>query len=369
MNRFTTSPINPWLRPLSWLYGLAVAARNAWFDRGWLPERSYPVASIGVGNLAVGGTGKTPHVEWLIRLLQNDYRVAVLSRGYKRKSRGTVEASPSCTAELLGDEPYQMYTKFPQVRFVVDEKRSRGMDYLLHGSEVPPQVVLLDDAFQHRYVKPGLQLLLTDYHRLFSDDVLLPAGRLRESVRGKERAQAVIVTKCPRNLKPIDFNIIGKKLDLFPCQRLFFSTLRYGSLRPLFPTEGRSGERSLLSLRKTPVVVLTGIASPQEMYEQLKRVASEVRLLAFADHHTFEEADFRRLTDLLDQMEASTIVVTTEKDGARLVHHAALPDALKERLYVLPVEIEFLQNKHEEFTHYIKEYVGENQRDRSVSTN
>ena len=171
------------------------------------------------------GTGKTPHTEYLIKLLRDNYHVAVLSRGYKRHSRGYVLATPQSTARSIGDEPYQMHTKFPSVTLAVDENRCHGIEQLLSIKEPSIEVVLLDDAFQHRYVKPGLSILLTDYHRLFCDDTLLPAGRLRESVNGKNRAQIVIVTKCPQDIKPIDYNIITKRLNLYPYQQLYLSLI------------------------------------------------------------------------------------------------------------------------------------------------
>lgn len=224
-----------WLYPLAWLYGLVAWIRNKCFDWGLLRSRSFHAPVIGVGNLAVGGTGKTPHTEYLIRLLQDSYRVAVLSRGYKRKTKSFVLADANSTAATIGDEPYQMKQKYPETVVAVDGKRSRGIGRLLSLREPFVDVVLLDDAFQHRYVKPGLNILLTDYHRLFCDDTLLPAGRLRESMAGKDRAQIVVVTKCPADMKPIEYNIIAKRMALFPYQWLYFSTLRYGNLQPAFP--------------------------------------------------------------------------------------------------------------------------------------
>ena len=226
--------IHKWLYPVSWIYGAVVVMRNKLFDWGIFRSKSFDVPVICVGNLAVGGTGKTPHTEYLIKLLRDKYQVAVLSRGYKRRTKGYVLATPQCTAKTIGDEPYQMYTKFSSVTLAVDEKRCHGIEKLLKLKEPSTDVILLDDAFQHRHVKAGLNILLTDYHRLFCDDTLLPAGRLREPVSGKNRAQIVIVTKCPQDIKPIDYNIITKRLNLYPYQRLFFSSFRYGNLQPVF---------------------------------------------------------------------------------------------------------------------------------------
>ena len=259
--------IHKWLYPVSWIYGAVVVMRNKLFDWGIFRSKSFDVPVICFGNLAVGGTGKTPHTEYLIKLLHDKYQVAVLSRGYKRRTKGYVLATPQCTAKTIGDEPYQMYTKFSSVTLAVDEKRCHGIEKLLKLKEPSTDVILLDDAFQHRHVKAGLNILLTDYHRLFCDDTLLPAGRLREPVSGKNRAQIVIVTKCPQDIKPIDYNIITKRLNLYPYQQLFFSSFRYGNLQPVFPTmspdtnaNSTNHEVALSSLTNTDILLMTGIA-------------------------------------------------------------------------------------------------------------
>lgn len=226
--------INKWLLPLSWLYGLAVRVRNALFDLGVLKSESFDVPVISVGNITVGGTGKTPHVEYLIDLLRHKCRVAVLSRGYKRKTRGYVVADSTATARTIGDEPYQMKHKFPDVTVAVDRDRRHGIRRLTEDKSADGiDVVLLDDAFQHRYVKPGINILLVDYHRLIIYDKLLPAGRLREQLSGKNRADIVIITKCPADLKPMEFRVITKAMDLYPYQHLYFTRLDYGELHPL----------------------------------------------------------------------------------------------------------------------------------------
>lgn len=181
--------IHKWLYPASWLYGAGVALRNKLFDWGKLQSKSFNVPIICIGNIAVGGTGKTPHTEYLIKLLHDEFQVAVLSRGYKRHTRGFVLSTAESDARSIGDEPYQIQSKFSDIRVAVDEDRCHGIERLLTLKEPPVEVILLDDAFQHRYVKAGLNILLTDYHRLFCDDTLMPAGRLRESAQGKNRAQ------------------------------------------------------------------------------------------------------------------------------------------------------------------------------------
>ena len=192
--------INEWLLPLSWLYGIGIRFRNFLFDVGILKSQDYKVPIISVGNITVGGTGKTPHVEYLVKLLKDQFNVAVLSRGYKRKSRGYVLADKDTPMQQIGDEPYQMKQKFPGITVAVDKNRRRGIAQLTEDDKV--DVILLDDAFQHRYVKPGVNILLVDYHRLIIYDKLLPAGRLREPLPGKNRADIVIVTKCPTASSP-----------------------------------------------------------------------------------------------------------------------------------------------------------------------
>ena len=202
--------INEWLLPFSWLYGLGVGIRNTLFDLGILKSRSFDVPVISVGNITVGGSGKTPHVEYLIRLLHNKYRVAVLSRGYKRKTKGFILADENSTMKDIGDEPYQMHSKFKDVSIAVDRNRCNGIERITTDEATKDtDVILLDDAYQHRYVKPGINILLVDYHRLIIYYKLLPAGRLRESKEGKTRADIVIVTKCPKDLKPMSFRSEG----------------------------------------------------------------------------------------------------------------------------------------------------------------
>ena len=209
--------INKKLLGLAWFYGLGVGIRNLLFEMGILKSRSFSTPVISVGNITVGGTGKTPHVEYLIRLLKPKHHVAVLSRGYKRKSNGFVLSNKNTPMPMIGDEPFQMKQKFPDITVAVDRKRTRGISKLTaDDSDLDIDVVLLDDAFQHRYVKPGINILLVDYHRLVIYDRLLPAGRLREPVKAKDRADIVIITKCPKDLKPMEFRVITKAMNLYP---------------------------------------------------------------------------------------------------------------------------------------------------------
>ena len=226
--------INEFLRPLSWIYGLIVGIRNMMFDCGLLHSESFDIPVISVGNLTVGGTGKTPHSEYLVKLLQDKFQIGLLSRGYKRKTRGFLLANADTTMPEIGDEPFQMKLKFPNIHIAVDKNRRRGIHKLADEIKPVTDVIILDDAYQHRYVTPGVNILLMDYHRLICFDALLPAGRLREHQFNKRRADIVIVTKCPKTITPMEKRGISRSLELYPWQKLFFSTFRYGMLYNLF---------------------------------------------------------------------------------------------------------------------------------------
>ena len=352
--------INRWLQPLSWLYGLGVRFRNTLFDIGILKSRSFSVPVISVGNITVGGTGKTPHVEYLITLLQREKRVAVLSRGYKRKSHGFHIADAKSTARTIGDEPFQMKQKFPKVTVAVDKDRVQGIE-LLNRQQPAIDVILLDDAFQHRYVKPGINILLVDYHRLIIYDTLLPAGRLREPLTGKSRADIVIITKCPRDLKPMEYRIITKAMDLYPYQDIFFTTLEYGELMPMFNSEGSL--TTLDDLRLQHVLLLTGIASPRQMKEDLTPFAASLSTLSFPDHHDFQQKDIDRLSHEFAALPSPKCIITTEKDAARIIALQGLSQEIKNHIYILPVHISFMQDQEEKFNEKILGYVRKNSRD------
>ncbi len=351
------------LLPLSFLYGMGVRFRNMLFDTGILESRSFPIPVISVGNITVGGAGKTPHVEYLIRLLCETKRVSVLSRGYKRRTKGYLLASSSSTSLELGDEPYQMYLKYGrQVHVAVSANRCEGIERLCSDPETKDtDVILLDDAFQHRYVKPGVNILLVDYHRLIVYDKLLPAGRLREPKDGKRRADIVIVTKCPPDLRPMDFRVITKALNLYPYQKLFFTTIEYGDLIPLF-----SNSRSLALSEITPdyeVLVLSGIASPQHLLCDIQKHTENVIPMTFRDHHLFTPKDIARINNTFDSLSSKRIIITTEKDAARLVGLDGLSDDVRNHIYALPIKTTFLLEQQEQFDEFILSYVLKNSKD------
>ena len=352
--------INKWLLPFSWLYGMVSRLRNTLFEMGVLKTRSFQIPIISVGNITVGGTGKTPHVEYLVRLLKDQFHVAVLSRGYKRKSRGFIKAGEQTTMPEIGDEPYQMKQKFPGVTIAVDKNRCHGID-MLTEQDAQLDVILLDDAFQHRYVKPGVNILLVDYHRLIIYDKLLPAGRLREPLSGKDRADIVIVTKCPKELRPMEFRVVTKAMHLYPYQRLYFTTLEYAELQPLFQT-GQTSTPTLDSLQDTHVLLLTGIASPEQMMHDLSPLTSHLSPLTFADHHQFTKKDILLINDTFAAMPSPKLIITTEKDATRLNNVEGLSDDVKKNIYILPVRIRFMQDQEDTFNQQIRDYVRKNSR-------
>ena len=354
--------VNRWLFPLSWLYGLVVGFRNALFEMGILKSRAFDLPVISVGNITVGGTGKTPHVEYLIRLLQDRFQVAVLSRGYKRKSRGFLVADDSTTARAIGDEPYQMKRKYPKTIVAVDKKRVHGID-LLTKENPEIDVILLDDAYQHRYVKPGINILLVDYHRLIIYDKLLPAGRMREPLSGKNRADIVIVTKCPKELKPMEYRVITKAMDLFPYQQLYFTTLAYGELQPVFNNQRENMDlKTMKDLKSMSVLLLSGIASPRQLIEDLTPQVARLHPLTFADHHNFRPKDVSLINDTFESLPSPKCIVTTEKDAARIVTLKGLSDDIKKNIYSLPVRISFMLDQEDKFNENIIGYVRKNSR-------
>ena len=352
--------INKWLLPFSWIYGLGVWFRNQLFDIGILKSKDYKIPVIAVGNITVGGAGKTPHVEYLIRLLKDKVKVAVLSRGYKRKSKGFVLADMNSTVEEIGDEPYQMKKKFPDIDVAVDKNRQEGIELLTNNTTAKDiDVIILDDAYQHRYVKPGINILLVDYHRLLLYDKLLPAGRLREPKESTVRADMVIITKCPTELKPMDYRVITRAMNLYPYQTLLFSTLKYGKLIPVYSGD----EQTLDSLNKeVNVLLLTGIASPKQMVIDLKPYAKEIVPLTFRDHHQFSHKDIVKINEKYSSMPSPKIIVTTEKDMTRLINKDGFSEEVKQNMFMLPIEIEIQLGQEEIFNQKIISYVQKNSR-------
>lgn len=330
------------LLPLSKLYGFGVGVRNLMFKWGILRQREFPVPVIVVGNIGVGGTGKTPHTEYIVNLLRYKYRVAMLSRGYKRTTKGFVLATRRSTPLDIGDEPYQIYHKFGgDVTVAVCEDRCAGIDELLR---LDPKInlVVLDDAFQHRYVKPSVSVVLTEFNNPVFYDKLLPLGRLREPVSAIYRADVVVVSKCPDQLQPLEYAIFKKNLKLFPYQKLFFSRYSYGSLRPLFPDQLKDTLHLSWLGEEDTVLALSGIANPKPFIRYLKSFRPKVKVKLFPDHHNFSRKDLDALVRRFDEIEGKRrIIVTTEKDAVRLINNPYFPESLKSCIYYQPIEVQF----------------------------
>ncbi|MDR2389070.1 MAG: tetraacyldisaccharide 4'-kinase [Tannerellaceae bacterium] len=343
----------------SLLYGLATGVRNLLYNWDVLHSKEYPIPVICVGNLAAGGTGKTPHTEYLVQLLKPHYRVAVLSRGYKRQTKGFRLAGANDTARTIGDEPYQMKRKFPDVLIAVDANRGRGIRHLMElPEEQKPEVVLLDDAFQHRSVLPSFSILLTDYHRLYYKDRLLPLGRLRETKENMRRANLIIVTKCEADLRPIDFRVIAGEMKPLPYQALYFSRLVYGETRAVFPQPTENPTAGNYLNAENEALLLAGVASPQPFIEEAQRRFGNVHPMIFADHHVFDKQDIRKIKDAFNRLNSpDKFILVTEKDAARLLHNPFFPEEWKPLTYYLPVAIDFCTKTTLSFDDCIRKHI------------
>ena len=346
------------LLPIAWIYAFVVWMRHRMFDAGTLRSREFKTPTICVGNITVGGTGKTPFVEYLIRLLQPGRKLAVVSRGYKRKSKGMQVSDGNATAEILGDEPYQIYKKYPKTLVVADSNRCRAIDYI-EANHANVDAVILDDAFQHRYVNAGLNILLIDYNRPVSKDCMLPAGRLRDLKSAQKRANIIVVTKCPKDLKPIDFNNLTKEIKPLPYQDLFFATLDYDT-----PYHCQTGEKVELTSEDS-LVLFTGIAKPQPLEEYLNANVKELKSIKYSDHHNYSKADNEKIySEFLNLHTENKWIITTEKDAAKL---NAFSDKIKEKLIIIPVRIKILNNEEDVLSKKIKDYVEKNRRNSLLS--
>ncbi len=348
------------LFPLSLIYGAVVATRNWMFNMGILTSHEFKIPVISVGNITVGGTGKTPHVEYLVELLQKNFHLAVLSRGYKRKTRGFVKASASSGVKEIGDEPLQIYRKYPDISVVVDESRVHGINRLLRNDE-KLNAVILDDAYQHRYVHAGINILLIDYERMITQDHLLPYGRLRESARERRRANIIIITKCPARIKPIEKRLVYKDLNLYPYQSLFFTTLAYDEPRPVFPGAAKAPGKEMLRSKKPHVLMLTGIANPRLFKKQIRSITTKITELAYPDHHNYKLKDLQKIIAEYEKLPGKEkLIITTEKDAMRLREFEEFSEQLREILFYIPVRVVFMEDKGENFKKIITNYVRNN---------
>jgi len=349
----------PLLLPLTIFYWLGVTIRNLLFDLRILRSVSFRIPIISIGNITVGGTGKTPHVEMLVRMLKGDYRIAVLSRGYKRKSQGFIMASRHSLVSDIGDEPMQIKNKFPEIFVAVDNHRVHGVNKLVK-SKHPPGVVILDDAFQHRYIRPGLSIVLVDYNRPVFHDFLLPAGNLREPWKNIRRAHMVIVTKCPENLFPQEIAWFTQKLGLDPAQDLFFTSYAYGSPEAVFPLKKRNKDiPTFKQLRKSHagMMLVSGIANPQPVLQFLQKIVKVHGSLFFPDHHEFTNLDIHHISVRFHSIPGNEkYIMVTEKDAVK-IRELEMDEQLKKVFLYLPVEVQFLARGENTFNKRINKYI------------
>ncbi len=359
------------LIPFSWLYGLVIIVRNRLYNRGVFISNEFPIPLISVGNLAIGGTGKTPHIEYLVELLKTKYRVATLSRGYMRKTKDFRMVTTDSTSREVGDEPLQIKTRYPDITVAVDRDRVHGVQKLMN-LEPDIDAVLLDDAYQHRSIRPGFSMVLMDYHRPVFNDLLLPAGRLREPARNLNRADMVVVTRSPGQISDREKQHWRDRLKLSPRQALHFTAIRYGAFVPVFGKRTLALKKDRIYMEGGPVeamLLLTGIAHPKPLKEYLSALCPLVRSLNFPDHHDFSLKNIHNIAREFKQLKDKhlrAVVLTTEKDAMRLRSRETIAalrkfesgTALQERIHAVRIHIHFPDPSEKNFDHQILEYVG-----------
>ncbi len=346
------------LFPFSLLYGLVVIIRNWCFDAGLLKSRQFDLPIISVGNLEVGGAGKSPMTEYLIRLFKNDYKLATLSRGYGRKTKGYLVATDITTATQIGDEPAQFKHKFKDITVAVCEKRVEGIVQL----QTAHQLILMDDAYQHRAVKAGLSILLFDYNKINQPHLLLPAGNLREPFRGRWRADIIVISKCPAHLSENEKTTIAEKIVPLSYQSLFFTAITY------MPLQDRQGSKSDVVIdADTTVFLLTGIANAKPMVAKVSAYTSKIIHHNYPDHHQFSLKNITKLADEFYACEAQKkVIITTEKDAQRLVEQDLVSVVNKLPILVLPIGVRFLDNSQQQFDQLVTTYVREHKANHGV---
>ena len=339
------------LLPFSLVYGLIIYIRNWLFDRNILRSATFNLPLICIGNLAVGGTGKSPMVEFLIAKLKNKYNVAILSRGYKRKTSGYTLATDQSTALEIGDEPMQFYNKFPDVTVAVGEERVVAIPQLLHDKP-GTRVIILDDAFQHRSVKAGFNILLTDYNNLYTRDWFLPTGDLRDQQKSARRADIIVVTKCPQDLSLAEKNQLTKEIKPGPGQQIFFTTISYGKPYQVIT------RKPWVEVKTAEILLVTGIANPGQLKKYLEEKFNGFDELAFSDHHIFTIDDLKYILKKFDQIQSpGKILLTTEKDAVRLQKFSQQLRELP--FYVMPIQPVFLFHEENQFTRLITTFIQE----------
>lgn len=339
------------------MYGIIILVRNKLFDWEIISQTSFNIPTIVIGNLSVGGSGKTPLTEYLIRLLSNK-EITTLSRGYKRKTSGFILASKTSTSYEIGDEPLQLYRKFNSLNVAVCENRVKGVSEILK-SKPSTKVILLDDAFQHRAIKPGLNILVTDFNNLFTNDYLMPSGRLREWRKGYKRADIIIVSKTPANTNTHTLKEIKEDINPNTYQKLYFSHIKYSEPKHYV---GSKKENNPITKKETNALLITGIAKPTPLLNHLTKEYKTLEHLKFPDHHNFTKTDIEKIKNRYNKINSDNkIIITTEKDIMRL----SLPEILKDiqdiPIYYVPIKIDFLNSEDKvNFDKQILNYVSSN---------
>lgn len=349
------------LLPFSFLYGLIIFFRNKFYDAGVFRSTSFDMPVISVGNITVGGTGKSPHVEYLIRLLQDDYRVATLSRGYKRKTKGFLLAGKDMSHHQIGDEPMQFYSKYPNIKVAVDESRVHGVQTLMKEDK-SLEVVLLDDAFQHRAIIPGLNVLLIRYSDVGEAQFMLPSGLLREWRRGRDRADVIIVTKSPDVFSPIEARRITDIIAPKPYQKVFYSYIKYQEIVPFNVSAKLLKEQEDFNLKESKVLLVSGIANTSSLKTYLAQQCRELICSEFDDHHHFTIAELLRIIKEYEGIFGSKkLIITTEKDSMRLRDERLFPILKDCPVFYVPIEV-MIHHDEESFDSLVKDYVRRNKR-------
>ncbi len=337
------------LLPFALLYWLGIAIRNWLYDKRILESTSFGLPLICVGNLSVGGTGKSPMVEYLVANLKNKFKVATLSRGYKRKTRGYALADEKTTALEIGDEPMQFHLKFPEVPVAVGEERILAIPELLHDRP-ETKVIILDDAFQHRSVKAGLNILLTDYNNLFTRDFYLPTGDLRDLKSSYKRAEIIVVTKCKKDLEEVEKQKLIKEINPLPGQQVFFTAINYSRPYHIISKMEKGLDK------KVEILLVTGIANPRPLKKLLEEHSNTYQMLQYADHHIFTIDDLKEIKQAFNKIDTGEkVILTTEKDAVRLLKFS---DEIKDLpFYVVPVRHQFLFQEENRFDQLVSDFV------------
>ena len=357
------------LFPLSLLYGFIISLRNFLYDSTIISSTSFEISTISIGNLSLGGTGKSPHLEYIIELLRNEFNIAVLSRGYKRKTKGFQIVKINTPYEEIGDEPKQFKLKFPRVKVFVSENRVEGIKKI-NEIDKNIDVILLDDAFQHRKLKPKISILLTEYNNPFYEDKFFPLGNLRDSKKEYHRANIIIVTKCPQNIKPIDRRIIISKINLLPFQSIYFTKINYDSIKPCFDNSNNLITIKQIKKEKYNILIVTGIAKHKYLLEYINtNINKQTKHLNFPDHNIYTKKNINTIAKLFSEMKNERkIIITTEKDAIKFKENKYIDSKLKQHIYYIPIKIDFLFDSKQEFNTKLYNYAKKNKSDYELHT-